>query len=221
MRFDKGFAGEVFYQYLEKKNIRYTEKLKKMNPIRKILRNLTWCRVVQEDGWIIEEAAFYYRASTWEKPRRVIAIRKTEADPWEENQMCLPELEWKEEVIVTNLAWQPYDIWRIYNQRACMENYIKEAKHGFSIDHIPTQDFDANEADLFLKLIDYKLFELFKQQICDPLHKSYTITRFRREFITIPGRFRKKSRTLTLQLPSHCLHQESRQNMYQCIFQLE
>ncbi|WP_170007540.1 transposase [Bacillus fonticola] len=116
-----------------------------------------------------EEAAFYYQASTWEKPRRVVAIRKTEAETWEENQMCLPELEWKEEVIVTNLAWQPYDIWRIYNQRACMENYIKEAKHGFSIDHIPTQDFDANEADLFPALL------IILSPQLEPVARSYII----------------------------------------------
>jgi len=34
-----------------------------------------------------------------------------------------------------------------------MENYIKEAKRGFSIDRIATGDFAANEMDLLVKLL--------------------------------------------------------------------
>jgi len=40
-----------------------------------------------------------------------------------------------------------------------MENYIKEAKNGFSIDRIATGDFKANELDLLIKLLAYNLFE--------------------------------------------------------------
>jgi len=32
------------------------------------------------------------------------------------------------------MDWEPMDIWRFYNQRACLENYIKESKYGFSMD---------------------------------------------------------------------------------------
>ncbi|MCP3776244.1 hypothetical protein NLX71_23590 [Paenibacillus sp. MZ04-78.2] len=36
-----------------------------------------------------------------------------------------------------------------------MENYIKEVKNGFSIDHIATSDFKANELDFLIKLLAY------------------------------------------------------------------
>ena len=51
---------------------------------------------------------------------------------------------------------------RFYNQRACMENYIKEVKHGFSIHRIPkTDSFKANEIDLLLKLLAYNVLSMF------------------------------------------------------------
>ena len=52
----------------------------------------------------------------------------------------LLDTNWQYEAIVTSLDWEAIDLWRFYNQRCCMENYIKEAKQGFSIDRIATGD---------------------------------------------------------------------------------
>lgn len=56
-------------------------------------------------------------------------------------------------------------MWRFYNQHCCMENHIKEAKNGFSIDRIATGDFNANEMDLLIELRAYNLFERFKRDM--------------------------------------------------------
>lgn len=71
-----------------------------------------------------------------------------------------------------------------------MENYIKEAKRGFSIDRIATGDFEANELDLLIKLLAYNLYERFKQDCCEPIYRGYTITRFR--FVKINGKILNK-----------------------------
>lgn len=84
-------------------------------------------------------------------------------------QMIL-DTDWQYEAIVTNLEWKPIDLWRFYNQRACMENYIKEAKRGFSINWIATNNFTANEIDLLMKLLAYNLFERFKMDCCESVH---------------------------------------------------
>lgn len=78
--------------------------------------------------------------------------------------------DWQYEAIVTNLEWKPIDLWRFYNQRACMENYSKEAKRGFSINRIATNNFTANEIDLLMKLLAYNLFERFKMDCCESVH---------------------------------------------------
>lgn len=81
-----------------------------------------------------------------------------------------------------------------------MENYIKEGKNGFAIHRIPTQSFAANEIDLLLKLLVYNLFERFKLQCCNPIHRSFTIQRFRREFIRCAGVLVRSGRMLKLKM---------------------
>ncbi len=127
-----------------------------------------------------------YKATSWEKTRHVAVIRKMQRFHDDQSQLEL-DLFWQYEARVTTEAFKAIDVWRFYNQRCCMENYIKEGKYAFSMHRIPTQSFAANEIDLLLKLIAYNLFERFKLQCCDPIHRSFTIQRFRREFIHCAG----------------------------------
>jgi hypothetical protein len=69
-----------------------------------------------------------YQANGWSIPRRIVAVRTKEVV--DDEQMALfPEYGWEYEWIVTNLLWEGEDIWRFYNHRCGMENYIKEAKN--------------------------------------------------------------------------------------------
>ncbi|WP_186328070.1 transposase, partial [Paenibacillus xylanexedens] len=81
-------------------------------------------------------------ATSWAKPRSVSVIRKAEL--FDMDQIQFSDFIWEHEAMVHTMEWSPMDIWEFYNQRACMENYIKEAKHGFSINRIPTGSFKAN-----------------------------------------------------------------------------
>jgi hypothetical protein len=110
------------------------------------------------------------------------------------------DTDWQYEAIVTNLEWEPLDLWRFYNQRCCMENYIKEAKSGFSIDRFATSEFEANEIDLLVKLLTYNLFVRFKHDCCEPVHEGYTIARFRLEFFHCAATLIRHSRIVNLKL---------------------
>lgn len=113
----------------------------------------------------------------------MIVIRK--AERYDGDQLQMYDFLWEYEAIVSNLLdWDPIDIWRFYNQRACVENHIKEAKQGFSIHRIPTGSFKVNELDLLLKVIAYNVFERFKADCCEPVDRRHTITRFRQEFFS-------------------------------------
>ncbi|MBW4085847.1 transposase, partial [Paenibacillus sp. S150] len=148
-RFDKGFGGEDFYALLEKQKIGYVGKIKWTKRLAaEVAACRYWTRYVDED-WIIEGIALWYHATSWKKPRRVAVIRK--AKVVQDDQACLLlDTDWQYEAMVTSLDWESIDLWRFYNQRCCMENYIKEAKRGFSIDKIATSSFDANELDLLI-----------------------------------------------------------------------
>nr|WP_302473109.1 IS1380 family transposase [Heyndrickxia coagulans] len=216
-RFDKGFGGEPFYSYWEKRGIGYTGKLKWTSRLKKRVEDddSPWIRYVDDGLTVIEGKAVDYQASTWEKPRRVAVIRK--ADKYEESQLQACDALWKYEAIVTSMDWEPIDIWRFYNQRACMENFIKESKYGFSMDKISTHSFDANQMDLLIKLLAYNLFEIFKKEHCPPAYRSYTIRRFRREFIYAAGVLVCHSRRVILNICETYVHKKAFRQMIQSV----
>ncbi|MEK5324834.1 hypothetical protein [Aeribacillus sp. FSL M8-0254] len=73
-------------------------------------------------------------------------------------------------------------MWRFYNKRCSMGNYIKEAKCMFAMDWIATFDFEANELDFLIKLFSNNRYERFKQDDCEPVHRAYSTARFHLEF---------------------------------------
>ncbi|MED4942393.1 IS1380 family transposase [Heyndrickxia coagulans] len=216
-RFDKGFGGEDFYSYWENGGIGYTGKLRWTSRLKKWVENddSPWIRYVDDELTVIEGKAVDYQASSWKKPRRVAVIRK--ADKYEESQLQACDFLWKYEAIVTNMDWEPIDIWRFYNQRACMENYIKESKYGFSMGKISTHSFDANQMDLLIKLLAYNLFEIFKKEHCPPAYRSYTIRRFRREFIYAAGVLVYHSRSVILNICETYAHKKAFRQMIQSV----
>jgi hypothetical protein len=198
-RFDKGFGGEDFYSLWERKDIGYVGKLKWTKRLAKEVRACHyWTRYVDED-WIIEGITLIYKATSWKKARRVAIIRKAQVFDDDQGRFVF-DTDWQYEAIVTNLEWEAIDLWRFYNQRCCMENYIKEAKNGFSIDRIATSDFTANELDLLIKLLTYNLFERFKRDCCEPVYQGYTIARFRLEFFHCAATLVRHSRSVVLKL---------------------
>jgi hypothetical protein len=198
-RFDKGFGGEEFYSFWESKRIGYVGKLKWTKRLQsEVERCRYWKRFVDED-WVIEGMTLIYKATSWKKPRRVAVIRKAQVFDGEQARLLL-DTDWQYEAIVTNLEWEAIDLWRFYNQRCCMENYIKEAKRGFSIDQIATGDFTANEIDLLIKLIAYNLYERFKRDCCEPVYQGYTIARFRLEFFHCAATIIQHSRQVVLKM---------------------
>ena len=199
-RFDKGFGGEDFYQLWERRRIGYVGKLKWTKRLAaEVAACRYWKRYVDDEDWVIEGITLIYKATSWKKPRRVAIIRKAQVVDDGQTRLIL-DTDWKYEAIVTNLEWEPIDLWRFYNQRCCMENYIKEAKRGFSIDRIATGDFEANELDLLIKLLAYNLYERFKKDCCEPVHQGYTIVRFRLEFFHCAAMIIQHSRRVILKL---------------------
>src|SRR5690625_1529606 len=140
-----------------------------------------------------------HQVQTWSKLRRVILIRTAEASDFDEPYLS-EDFIWEYQMLVTNMDDDGDEIWRFYNHRASMENYIKESKNGFGSDQISNNDFYANYADLWLKMLAYNIYILFGLEICHSTNKRYTIARFRRKFLTIPGRLVSHARQMKLKL---------------------
>jgi len=70
------------------------------------------------------------------------------------------------QVIVTNIEeWSPEEVWRFYNQRACVENMIKEGMMGCGLDVAVSHNYGANVADFFLVMLAHNLMNWFKEEV--------------------------------------------------------
>src|SRR5699024_260647 len=126
VRADRAFPSNEFLTVLEKDQVGYAIKLKSSKNVKKrLVHGVLWKRIHCDDSYIIEVGSVKLKLYNWDTPRRVVFVRQTEyADT---GQVHLFNL-WDYQAIVTNLDWDPEDIWRFYNQRCTCENFIKELK---------------------------------------------------------------------------------------------
>lgn len=227
-RFDKGFPNDTHLRFFEEyrdpdtgllQEIPYVGKYKLYsNLVKKGVENY-WCRVY-EGTKIIEWTEIEHQAQTWSKPRRIILIRMAESSEFDEPYLSEAFI-WEYQTLVTNMEDSGDEIWRFYNHRACMENYIKESKHGFGSDQVSGDGFYANFADLWLKMMAYNIYILFGKEVCASTHSAYTIARFRRTFFEIPARLVTHARQWKLKLSDTFTHFSQWLKMLKRVHQLE
>jgi len=200
IRMDKGFTGEKVFQTLEQDGRDYVIKLKWTKRLAELAQapNLAWHCITQSDNEHCDVASVTYQATSWEKPRRVIIVRRLDIDPQE---VLYADWFWEYEAIVTTFDWSGEDIWHFYNYRGNAENHIKEAKYGFAVDQFSSQNFGANKALQGLKLLAYNLFLYYKQAALKPAVRQWTAGRLRRRFLLLPGILVRHARQWTIRLP--------------------
>ena len=199
IRIDKGFTGEHVFQTLEQDSQDYVVKLRWTKRLAALTQNLAWHCITKSDREHCDYATLMYQATSWEKPRRVVIVRRLDIEP--EEVLCADWF-WAYEAIVTTLDWNGEDIWHFYNYRGNAENHIKEAKYGFALDQFSSHSFDANQALQALKLLAYNLFLLYKQTRLAPAVRRWTIGRIRRRLFRLPGVLIRHARKWTLRLPA-------------------
>lgn len=197
-RGDKGFCGDEILTRLEQGEINYAIKLKMTSKvIERIERGILWSRVYGYDNCAIEVGSARVKLTSWDEPRRIVLIRETEFN--NHGQLRLFDL-WDYQAIVTNLDWPALDIWQFYNQRATCENYIKELKYGLNITSSSKNNFFANAADLWLKIISYNILLALKMHAPEEC-RSWSAKKIQRLLLRIPGLLVRHARKLTLRLP--------------------
>lgn len=171
IRLDSGFYDNKIFNYLEEKGLSYIVAAKMYKPLqRKIYEQHTWFRIDEE----VEIAETMYKSPFWDKPRRLIIVRrKVPANQLKESvgkQLTL----FKEDELYDNYRYSCYitsldlsaaDVWRLYRQRAVSENRIKELKYDFGFQSFNLRNFWGTEAALNFAMIAYNLMSLFRQFI--------------------------------------------------------
>ena len=165
-----------------------------------------WQRLASHESTEIEVGSIPFKANGWSKRRRVVLIRTRLVD--ESQPTLFAEYAWDYQAIVTDRDWVPEDVWHFYNQRCTCELLIKEMKAGLGIDTISKVDFWPNAADLWLKTLAYNVFLYFKQ-LAPTGYRTFSISRLRRAFLTVPALLVHHARQWRLRLPQHWPHREA------------
>ena len=161
VRADSGFFAQELLQYLEDLELHYivvarlTKWLK-----REAARVQTW-RALDETYAVGE---FRLKLLGWDRERRFVVVREQLRETRRSLGRKLLEVPgYTFRIFVTNRAEAPEEIWRDYNQRACIEQRIEELKSDLAADDFCLREFFATEAAFLGILMLFNLLGEFQR----------------------------------------------------------
>ena len=199
LRADSGFFDNKFLAEVEKRRVKYAIAAKLYSTIQARLGGISY----RDIGGGVEVGEFYYQGYKWKEARRMVVIREEIREGVaKKKQPKLFELKgYSYQVIVTNIEeWSPEDVWRFYNQRACVENMIKEGMMGYGLDVAVSHYYGANVAHFFLVMLAYNLMNWFKEGVLGQRKVKRMAKWVRERFFYITGKLVKRGRKWILNL---------------------
>ncbi|WP_262393671.1 IS1380 family transposase [Sporolactobacillus inulinus] len=199
LRGDSGFATPELYELCEKESVYYAIRLKSNAILQRMAEELH-----PNDASTGETQCYYeeiaYQAKSWDKPRKVIVQSVRPAN----------ELFFTHTFIVTNLVecFSPKQVVLTYQKRGTMENYIKEAKSGFSLDQLSSHKFEINESRLMLSLIAYNLTNWMRTLTFPEGQKNMQIETIRTRIVKVASKLVRSGRSLYFKLSSSFVYQD-------------
>jgi hypothetical protein len=161
VRADAGFFAEELLEYLEGLELGYIV----------VARLTPWLKreATRVEDWRALDATyaageFQLQLWGWERARRFVVVREEirESKPSVGRKLfAVPGYTFR--LFVTNLPDLPEEIWRDYNQRACVEQRIEELKSDLAADAFCLQEFFATEAAFLSILMLFNLLGEFQR----------------------------------------------------------
>lgn len=200
-RMDSGYESEAILSWSEAHGLGYVVKM--------TMRGNIWSKIcfipkrmyrkIDTEVGQIEVLSCQYQRDSWSETRRLVVIRwKDEVD--RAQTALFDDFGYTYSVFVTNLSWNEEDIYRFYDKRADMENHIREGKYDFSMDHISTDYFHANAADLELRLLAMNQLIMFTKNVLKQDCPRPFASTVRRRWLMIPAKLLCGGRQLRLKL---------------------
>lgn len=182
-RADKGFYDRAIVEWFDDQRIGFVVVGRITAPIKRRLPGLRYWTF--RSGLSVAE--FPYQPMRWTKPYRFVVVRRPVRED-DTEQLTLFQLKGhRYQVLVTNLPLTPLNVWKFYNQRACVEQLVRELKGDYGLGRIPTRHYLANEAYFHLLLLAYNCVVWF-QQLCLPAAwQTATLQRLREELFVMPA----------------------------------
>ncbi len=161
VRADSGFFAQELLQYLEGLELHYIVVARLTKWLKREAARVREWRALDETYAVGE---FRLQLLGWDRERRFVVVR----EQWRETQRSrgrklleVPGYTFR--VFVTNRAEAPEEIWRDYNQRACIEQRIEELKSDLAADDFCLREFFATEAAFLGILMLFNLLGEFQR----------------------------------------------------------
>jgi hypothetical protein len=227
IRADSGFSNNEFLNNLEDKNQNYLIALPMMQPLQRAMaKSKGWWPLVEAGGAGIELCCFTHHSDSWNKPRRVIAIRQSIKARERINKPALGKQlsffneedeeygKYRYGAIATNLNLPALEIWRLYRGRANCENRIKELKYDFAADKFNQKNFFATEATLSTVMLAYNLMSFFRKALLKS-RSSQTLKTLRYKLFNTAGYIVKNGKKRILSLAAKMNKREWITNLWE------
>ena len=200
VRGDSGFATPDIYDLCELYENHYVIRLKANRNLYRLSEEFVFYD--NDHPWDEKEVYYHsvlYQAASWTKSRRV-CIRSTRE---------VGELLFKHSFIITNFSENilAKRVFKTYNKRGTMENYIKEAKNSFFFDKTDSPEFLENEARMMISLLAYNVVNFLRTVCFEPKSKGLQVNTIRLRLFKVAGKLVNKARQIYLKLSSSHVYQ--------------
>jgi Transposase DDE domain group 1 len=170
VRADSGFFAQELLQYLEGRQLSYIV----------VARMTSWLKreAARVEEWraldaIYAVGEFRLQLFGWDQARRFVVVREQLQETKRSLGRKLLEVPgYTFRLLVTNLADPPEEIWRDYNQRACIEQRIEELKSDLAAGSFCLQEFFATEAAFLAVLMLFNLLGEFQRATGMPTYRQ-------------------------------------------------
>jgi hypothetical protein len=161
VRADSGFFAQELLQYLEGLGLRYIVVARMTKWLQREAARVEAWRALDE---IYSVGEFQLQLFGWDQARRFVVVREQVQETKRSPGRKLFEIpNYTFRVFVTNRPDRPEEIWRDYNQRACIEQRIEELKSDLAADGFCLQEFFATEAAFLGILMLFNLLAEFQR----------------------------------------------------------
>jgi hypothetical protein len=161
VRADSGFFDQELLRYLEEKRLSYIVVARLTRWLKQEAARVTQWRALDS---VYAVGEFQLQLWGWDRARRFVVVREEmrENKPSPGRKLFdLPGYTFR--IFVTNRPDPPEEIWRDYNQRACVEQRIEELKSDLAADDFCLQEFFATEAAFLGILMLFNLLAEFQR----------------------------------------------------------
>ena len=161
VRADSGFFAQELLKYLEEIQLPYIVVARLTRWLKREAARVQAWRALDA---IYSVGEFQLQLWGWERARRFVVVREQLRETKRSPGRKLFEVPgYTFRVFVTNRPHPPEEIWRDYNQRACVEQRIEELKSDLAADHFCLQAFFATEAAFLSILMLFNLLGEFQR----------------------------------------------------------